>query len=383
MKKIKIGMVGGGQGAFIGAVHRNALLMDGLYDFCCGAFSSDATKSKESGKSFGLNESRIYSNYQELFEKESLLPAQERMEAVALVTPNHLHYHPAKLALEYGFHVVLDKPITLSLKEAKQLQKVYERSGKKLMLTHTYTGYPMVKEAKQQVKKGAIGTVRKIYVEYPQGWLSTQLEKKGSKQAQWRTNPETSGLAGAMGDIGTHAFNLAEYISGLQLTQVCADINKVVEGRVLDDDGAVLLKFNNGASGALIATQVAAGEENNLNIRIYGDKGGLVWEHNNPNTLRIKLLDKAEQIYRTGGAMLHPQTNFNTRTPAGHPEGYIEAFANLYRNFAFSINQQHDLVEYPGMEEGIRGMAFIESVIQSGESNLKWTDFKVYDGNNN
>ena len=268
-------MIGGGQGAFIGAVHRIAARMDDEYELVCGAFSSDAEKAKASGLLLGLSPDRAYTSYQELIEKEKQLPEDERVQVISIVTPNYLHFGPAKLALENGFHVILDKPMTFSLAEAKELEKVVKASGKRFCLTHTYTGYPMVKEARQLVADGKLGKIRKVYVEYPQGWLSTFLEGEDNKQASWRTDPTKSGIAGAMGDIGTHAFNLAEYVSGLQVSKLCADINIVVEGRKLDDDGAALLKFNNGASGVLIASQVAAGDENNIKVRVYGEKVAL------------------------------------------------------------------------------------------------------------
>ena len=382
--KLKLGMIGGGMGAFIGAVHRIASRIDGEYELVCAAFSSDAEKAKASGLMLGLQENRVYTSYQELIEKEKQLPEDERVQVISIVTPNHLHFAPAKMALENGFHVILDKPMTFSLAEAKELKKVVDASGKRFCLTHTYTGYPMVKEAKQLVKSGKIGTIRKVYVEYPQGWLSTFLEGEDNKQASWRTDPGKSGIAGAMGDIGTHAFNLCEYISGLQVSKVCADINIVVEGRKLDDDGAALLKFNNGASGVLIASQIAAGDENNIKIRVYGEKGGLEWQQDEANTLLVKLLDKPAEIWRTGGGYLSAYATHNTRVPAGHPEGYLEAFANLYRNFALCIKAdmegktpEKEWLDYPGIEDGVRGMAFVENVIASGKSDVKWTDFVI------
>ncbi|HSC37865.1 MAG TPA: Gfo/Idh/MocA family oxidoreductase, partial [Chitinophagaceae bacterium] len=297
-QKLRLGMIGGGQDAFIGAVHRIAAFMDGQYELVCGAFSSNAEKSKASGIALGVAPARSYGSYKEMFEKEKALPDNQRMQVVSIVTPNHVHFEPARLALESGFHVVLDKPMTFSLAEAKELQQVVTKTGKLFCLTHTYTGYPMVKEARQLIAGGRLGAIRKVYVEYPQGWLSTFLEGSHNKQASWRTDPGKSGIAGAMGDIGTHAFNLAEYISGLQVTKICADINIVVEGRQLDDDGGALLKFNNGASGMLFATQVAAGEENKVKCRVYGEKGGLEWQQEDANTLLLKWLDKPTEILR-------------------------------------------------------------------------------------
>lgn len=377
-------MIGGGQGAFIGAVHRHAAALDGLYELVAGAFSSDPETSRASGQLLGLQPERVYGSYEELIQREKELPAAQRVQVVSIVTPNHLHFAPAKLALENGFHVILDKPMTFSLAEAKELQAVVEASSARFCLTHTYTGYPMVKEARQLVASGALGNIRKVYVEYPQGWLSTFEEGSANKQAAWRTDPSRSGVAGAMGDIGTHAFNLLEYVTGLSVSQLCADIHTVVPGRQLDDDGAVLLRLTSGASGLLVATQVAAGEENNLRLRVYGEKGGLEWQQTDANTLLVKWLDRPTEIRRAGTGYVSSYARHNTRTPAGHPEGYLEAFANLYRNFALTL--QADLtgapappeaLDYPGIEEGVRGMAFIENVIASGRSEQKWTDFTI------
>jgi predicted dehydrogenase len=375
-KSLRLGMIGGGDGAFIGNVHRIAARMDGMYTLVCGAFSSSGAKSKQSGLALGLPSHRVYDTYEEMFSKEMELPESERMQVVSIVTPNHVHFHPAKLALENGFHVVLDKPMTFTLEEAVALKEIAATSKSMLCLTHTYTGYPMIKEARQIIAQGKIGSIRKIYVEYPQGWLSTNLESDNQKQAAWRTDPSKSGIAGAMGDIGTHAFNLAEYVSSLQVTKLCADINIVVANRKLDDDGAVLLKFDNGASGVLMATQIAAGEENNLKIRIYGEKGSIEWKQEDNNSLLVKMLDQPTQIYRSGTGYVSSFAQHNSRTPAGHPEGYLEAFANLYRNFALHINHHvnatPEMKDYPGIEDGIRGMLFIEKVIESGKSKEKW-----------
>ncbi len=306
------------------------------------------------------------------------------MDFLTIVTPNFAHYGPAVMALEKGFHVVIEKPITFTIEEAKQLKKKVEETGKILALTHTYTGYPIVKHAKELVKQGALGKIRKIYVSYHQGWLSKLSEREGNAQAAWRTDPKRSGKAGAMGDIGTHAFNLAEYITGLQVTELSAALNIVVEGRALDDDGGVFLKFNNGATGVLTASQIAAGEENNLFINIYGENGGLEWHQQEPNTLLVKWLDKPTEIVRTGMGYLSPIAKHNSRTPGGHPEGYLEAFGNIYRNFALTLSAKlngktvdSSLIEFPSVEEGIRGMAFIENVVKSNTSNEKWTRFEI------
>jgi len=377
-------MIGGGQDAFIGGVHRIAASLDGQYDLVCGAFSSNAEKSKASGIALGIDPSRAYGSFKEMFDKENQLPANERMQVVSIVTPNHVHFEPAKLAMENGFDVVLDKPMTFSLKEAIDLKKSVEKTGRLFCLTHTYTGYPMVKEAKQLIASGKLGVIRKVYVEYPQGWLSTFLEGGDNKQASWRTDPSKSGIAGAMGDIGTHAFNLAEYVSGQKVNQICANINIMVKGRQLDDDGDVLLKFDGGANGILFATQVAAGEENNIRIRVYGEKGGLEWQQKDANTLLLKWLDRPTEIYRAGNGYLTSYATHNSRTPAGHPEGYLEAFANLYRNFAFCVRAKQkgekakpEWLDFPGAEEGVRGMAFIENVIASGKTKEKWFDFTI------
>jgi predicted dehydrogenase len=381
--KLRMGMIGGGPGAFIGAIHRTAAQMDGEIELVAGAFSSDPSKSKLMGEELGLKGERVYGSYKEMIEKENALPENERIHFVSIVTPNHLHFEPAKLALENGFDVVLDKPMTFDLKEAKELKTIVEKSGKYFCLTHTYSGYPMIKEARQQVKNGKLGKVRKVFVTYPQGWLNDFIEGSDQKQASWRTDPSKSGIAGCMGDIGTHAFNLAEYITGLEVEKLCADINIVVEGRKLDDDGAAFLKFNNGASGLLVASQVLAGEENNLTLKIYGEKGGLEWKHADPNTLLLKWPDKPAEILRAGTGYLSSFATHNSRTPSGHPEGFIEAFANHYRNFALCVKKRmenkkpkEEWLDFPGVDAGVRGMLFIEKVIESGKSNEKWISLK-------
>lgn len=375
-------MVGGGIGAFIGNVHRMAAALDGELELVCGAFSSNAEKSKASGEELGLPANRVYPDYETMILSEQQLPADQRMHVVSIVTPNHVHFGPAKMALEQGFHVICDKPVAFNLEEALELQKIVEKTGLIFALTHNYTGYPMVKQARQMIRHGALGNIRKVVVEYPQGWLSTQVEASGQKQAAWRTDPTKSGIAGAMGDIGTHAENLAEYVTGLQISELCADISIFVPGRLLDDDGNILLRFNNGAKGILFASQIAAGEENNLNIRVYGEKGGLEWHQMEPNTLLVKWLDQPTQVYRTGVGTLYPETLAHFRIPAGHPEGYLEAFANIYRNFAMCVRARLEGVEpdplhtdFPSIQDGVRGMRFIEKVIESGKSNQKWLPF--------
>jgi predicted dehydrogenase len=383
-RKLRMGMIGGGKDAFIGAVHRLALNMDGQIELVAGALSINPEVAIASGHLLYLDEERIYTDYKVMLEKEAAMPANRRLDFVSIVTPNFVHFDPAVMALDKGFNVVIEKPITFSLEQAKQLKEKADATGLSLLLCHTYTGYPMVKQARQLLKSGMLGKIRKVFVEYPQGWLSTFLEKTGQAQASWRTDPKKSGAAGSMGDIGTHAFNIAEYITGLEVTEMCAQLNIVVEGRMLDDDGAAFLKFNNGATGVLMATQVAAGEENNVKIRVYGEKGGIEWKQEDANTLLVKWLDKPTEIYRAGTGYLSSFASHNCRTPAGHPEGYLEAFANLYRNFALTLRARihgetpkDEWLDFPSVQEGIRGMAFIENVVKSGQGNEKWTKFEV------
>lgn len=379
-RKIRMGMVGGGRGAFIGAVHRMAAALDGQIELVCGAFSSDPERSRLSGEDFFLDPDRVYGSYTEMIGKESQLPADVRMDMVSIVTPNHVHYGPAKMALENGFHVVCDKPLCFSMDEAEELVALVEKTGLLFALTHNYTGYPMVKQARAMIKAGELGEIRKVVVEYPQGWLSTKLEDTQQKQADWRTDPSRSGIAGAMGDIGTHAENLAEYITGLEISELCADLTAFVPGRKLDDDGNVLLRFTNGAKGVLHASQISAGEENDLNIRVYGTKGGLQWHQMEPNTLIVKWLDKPIERRRTGVGPLYPATEAHARIPGGHPEGYLEAFANIYRNVAYCLQARLQgetpdplYTDFPTVKDGLRGMQFIEKVVASSKSDEKWT----------
>lgn len=377
-------MVGGGKDAFIGAVHRLAANMDGLIELSCGALSINPEIAVDSAKSLFLPEDRTYLNFEEMIEKEKQLPADRRMDFVTIVTPNFAHFAPAMKALDSGFHVVIEKPITFTLDEARQLKKKVDETGLILCLTHTYSGYPLVKQARQMVKDGALGKIRKVYVEYPQGWLSKLTEREGNAQAAWRTDPKKSGKSGSIGDIGTHASHLAEYITGLKITDICADLNVMVEGRHLDDDGNVLLRFENGAAGVLMVSQVAAGEENALKIRVYGEKGGIEWAQHEPNTLIVRWLEQPTQILRAGTPFLSPIALANCRTPGGHPEGYLEAFANIYRNFALTLSARIDgtqpkpeHLDFPGIEDGIRGMAFIDNVVASAASKEKWTKHTV------
>ncbi|HEY9489133.1 MAG TPA: Gfo/Idh/MocA family oxidoreductase [Chryseosolibacter sp.] len=382
-RKLRMGMVGGGLTSLIGPVHRKAVGIDGAIELVAGAFSIDPAESKETGASLYLDPKRVYNTYQEMFEKEKEMPPDQRMDFVTVVTPNHVHFDPARLALESGYHVVVEKPIAFSLEEAKALQKIVSKTGLILALTHTYTGYPLVKQARQMVATGQLGKVRKVFVEYPQGWLSTLLEGTGNMQASWRTNPKYSGMGGAIGDIGTHAANLAEYITGAKITDICTMLNSVVKGRKIDDDASMLIRFDNGASGILMATQVAAGEENNLNIRVYGEKGGLEWQQHDPNTMVVKWLDRPTEILRTGQGYLSDQAKAFTRTPAGHPEGFLEAFANIYRAFTRAVHDYKpgkkintSKYDFPDVEDGVRGMNFVKTAIKSSQSTRKWTALK-------
>jgi predicted dehydrogenase len=382
-RKLRMGMVGGGLTSFIGPVHRKAAGIDGEIELVCGAFSVVPGESKQTGEALYLNPKRVYETYQEMFEIEKNMPPEQRIDFVSVVTPNHVHFGPSKMALESGFHVIVEKPIAFSLEEAKTLQKVVAKTGLILGLTHTYTGYPLVKEARNMVATGKLGKIRKVFVEYPQGWLSTLLEGTGNMQASWRTDPKQSGMGGAIGDIGTHAANLAEYITGSNITEVCAMLNAVVKGRKLDDDASMLIKFDNGATGVLMATQVAAGEENNLNIRVYGEKGGLEWRQEDPNTMIVKWLGRPKEIIRAGQAYLSDEAKAFTRTPAGHPEGYLEAFANIYRAFGRAVRDYKPgkkinaaKYDFPDVEDGVRGMNFVQTAVKSGNSTRKWTKLK-------
>ncbi|RIJ48933.1 gfo/Idh/MocA family oxidoreductase [Maribellus luteus] len=376
-------MVGGGTDAFIGAVHRLAAFMDNQIELVCGCFSINPEVSKSSGKLYFLPEERIYTTYQEMFEKESKLPEGERMDFVTIVTPNFVHFDPAVMALDHGFHVVLDKPMTFTLEEAYKLKEKLDETGLTFALTHTYSGYPAVKHARKMIADGQLGKIRKIFVEYPQGWLSSKLEDTGNAQASWRTDPKRSGKAGCMGDIGTHVHHLAEYMTGLKVTELCAELNVFVPNRLLDDDGAAFLRFDNGAKGVLMATQIAAGEENAIRIRVYGDKGGIDWEQMEPNTLRVKWLGQPMQVLRVGTSLDSAVAAHNTRVPGGHPEGYLEAFANIYRNFALTVRARAngeeptpEMLDFPGVDDGIRGMQFIETVVSAGYNDeVKWVKF--------
>ncbi|HEX2854916.1 MAG TPA: Gfo/Idh/MocA family oxidoreductase [Opitutaceae bacterium] len=380
-RKLRFGMIGGGRGAFIGAVHRIAAQMDGQAELVAGAFSSDAARSKLSGADFFLDPARVYGSYTEMAKAESARPAADRLDFVVIVTPNHQHFPPAKLFLESGFNVVCDKPVTFNLAEAKALKKSVVKSGKIFALTHNYTGNVMVKQARELVRSGFLGEIRKVVAEYPQGWLSTLLEKTGQKQAGWRTDPKRSGAAGCIGDIGTHAENLARYISGLHIDSLCADLTTFVKGRKLDDDGNILVRFKGGAKGIIHSSQISVGDENNLNIRVYGTKAAVEWHQEHPNELVVKFPDQPRQVWRRGNGYVAGVAGKFTRIPAGHPEGYLEAFGNIYREVFRAIAAEaggkarpKDL-DFPSIDDGIEGMAFIETAVKSSKLGAKWVKF--------
>ena len=383
-EKLKMGMVGGGIDSFIGSIHRKAAVMDGQIDFIAGALSSSEKKARDSAKEQFLNENRSYGSWEEMLEKELILPESERIDFVSIVTPNHTHFSISKAFLESGFHVICDKPMTYSLAEAKQLVEIVQNSDSIFALTHNYTGYPMVKQARHMVNNGDLGKLIKVIVEYPQGWLLLPLENEGHKQADWRTDPLRSGVSNCMGDIGSHCENLVHYITGLKIKEVCADLMSLGE-RSLDNDGNVLLHFEDGVSGVLHASQISVGEENNLNIRVYGDKASIEWHQETPNTLWYKTNDEPARLYKRGNDYLCEAAKRATRLPAGHPESFIEAFANIYVNVANTIKSkilgteptQFDL-DFPNVVDGVRRMAFIESIIESSKIDKKWYQIKEY-----
>lgn len=373
-----MGMVGGGTGSFIGDVHRKAAAIDGLIELVCGAFSSSAERSVQSGRALFLPENRCYGSFEEMIVAEKELPVGERMDFVAITTPNHMHFAPAKMALQNGFHVVCDKPMTLTITEAEELINIVEETGLLFALTHNYTAHPMVRQAKAMVAHGDLGKIRKIQVQYLQGWLATAVESTDNKQAAWRIDPSKSGIGGTLGDIGTHAENLAEFITGLKISELAADLGRFGEGRVLDDDGNILLRMDNGAKGTMSFSQIAAGEENNLAIRVYGEKGSLEWQQENPNQLITRWLDQPKKIFTPNGNGLYPEATAISRIPAGHPEGYLEAFATVYRSFAQHLTAvldgktiQH--TGYPTVYDGLRGLQFISAAVQSDSNNAAWT----------
>ena len=378
--KIRYGMVGGGEGAFIGAVHRMAAALDSEYELVCGAFSTDADRNRRSAEALGLDAGRAYATLDKLLPAEAALPADERMEALAIVTPNHLHAPMAIAALDAGFHVLSEKPMALNLAEARAIGDAVARSGKLYGLAFTYSGYPLIEEARVRVARGDFGKIRLVQAEYSQGWLSRAIDADGNKQAEWRTDPARAGLGGCLGDIGTHAFQLAEHVSGLAVESLSAELATHVPGRRLDDDVAALLRFEGGARGVLKASQVAAGDENGLRLRIHGEEGGLLWSQMEPNSLTLRWLDRPTEVIRASGPGLDPSAMARLRTPAGHPEGYIEAFANLYRSFGRTLRSGAATPPprgaadwFPGIGDGLRTMAFVEAVIENASGDAKWT----------
>jgi predicted dehydrogenase len=377
-RKLRFGMIGGGRGAFIGSVHRLAAAMDGQAELVAGAFSSDPERSRKSGADLLLDPQRVYGSYTEMAQAEASMPPDRRLDFVIIVTPNHEHFPPAKLFLEAGFNVVCDKPATFSLAQAKKLRTIIRRTGKIFVLTHNYTGNAMVKQARELVRAGKLGAIRKVVVEYPQGWLSTPLERTGQRQAAWRTDPKRSGAAGCMGDIGTHAENLAHYITGLEIEELCADLSTFVRGRRLDDDGNLLVRYKGGAKGVLHASQICVGDENNLNICVYGSKASLEWHQEHPNELILKFPDQPRQIWRRGNSYIGPEARRFTRIPFGHPEGYLEAFANIYREAYRAIAAEVEgkkiprALDFPDIEDGVEGMAFIEAAVRSSRLGARW-----------
>lgn len=383
MKKLRMGMVGGGHGAFIGAVHRIASAINQDVELVCGAFCSDMERTLVSGELLNVPADRCYESYQQMFEMEAKLPEDVRMDFVAIVTPNYLHFPVAKSALQHGFHVISDKPATLTLDEAFELQEHILENDRIYGLTHVYTGYPLVKQARHLVEAGELGNIVKIVVEYTQGWLASK-DDESSKQASWRLDPSKSGVSCCIGDIGVHAANLVEYVSGLEITALCADLTATVKGRNLDDDGTVILQFNNGAKGVLIASQVAIGDENNLRLRIYGDRKSIEWSQLDPNTLWLRSNTEPTQQIRAGVGEMSLPAQLAMHTPAGHPEGYLEAFSNVYKNFGEQIRAHrrgescdNKTFDVPGIDEAIRGMAFIENAVRASRSDKKWTTFSL------
>jgi predicted dehydrogenase len=381
MRKLKMGMVGGGSGALIGAVHRRAAIMDGEVEFVAGALSSTPEKALSSGRELGLTDERNYASWERMLEDELSLPEKERVDFVSIVTPNHMHHPVARAFAEAGFNVVLDKPMVHTSQEAEDLMRVVESSGVVFAVTYTYTGYPMVKQARHMVREGLLGEVRKVIVEYNQGWLASQLEEGGAKQAEWRTDPARSGIAGAVGDIGSHAENLVWTITGLEVAEICADLTTFVSGRRLDDDGNLLIRYEGGAKGVMMASQISAGEENDLRIRIYGSEGGLEWRQEEPNYLFHKPTEEPERVLKRGNDYLCEEAKRTTRLPSGHPEGFIEAFANVYMNVVAAIRAKREQAkpdglpwDFPTVYEGARGVHFIEKTVESSRSNEKWSD---------
>ena len=370
---LRLALVGGGPGSFIGPVHRMAAELDGAIRLTAGVFSRDAARNAAAGAAWAIAPDRVYSDYRAMIEAEAR--REDGIDMVAVVTPNHLHFEVAKAALEAGLHVMSDKPATLDLAQAEALARVVAASGRRYGLTYVYTGYPMVREAREIVARGDLGAVRKVIVEYSQGWLSRPIERDDNKQAGWRADPAQSGVGGCIGDIGVHAFNLAEFVTGTPVERLCADLAAVVPGRVLDDDCNILLRFGGGARGVLIASQISAGARNGLTIKVYGEKGGLTWSHERHTELTLDWLDGPSQVLHAGSPYLSAAAQAASRIPTGHPEGFIEAFANIYRDFARAVGgEAAPLV--PGIAEGVRGMAFVERAVAASRDGLGWVELE-------
>lgn len=381
-RKLRMGMIGGGSDAFIGAIHRRAALMENGIDLVCGCFSIKPEISLSSGREYFVPDDRIYFTWQEMLEKEAAMPADKRFDFVTIVTPNKFHCEPALKALDAGFNVVIDKPMTYSLEEALLLRDKVKETGLTLALTHVYSAYPAIKEMKKRIARGDIGKVRRVFVEYSQGWLTQRIELKGGNNAVWRNDPKAAGKGGCIGDIGTHAWHLTEYVTGAKVIEVCADLLHVADGRPLDDDACAFMRYDQGFTGLLQATQIATGEENNIRLRVYGEKAGMEWRQMEPNTLWVKWIDRPAEYVRMGNgyASLTDFTKWNTRVPGGHPEGFIEAFANIYRNFALTVRAKasnetptEEMLDFPTVEDGVRGMQFIETMVRAGyDKDQKW-----------
>ncbi len=378
-RKLRYGMVGGGPGAFIGAVHRMAAALDGTMELVAGTFSSQPEKSRQMGEALHLDPARVYASYEEMAEQEAGRPEGDRIDFVVIVTPNYLHFPVARTFIERGFHVVCDKPMTTTLEDAEALCRLVAQYGVLFAVTYNYTGYPMVREARARVRRGELGAIRKVVVEYSQGWLATPLEQTGHKQASWRTDPQQAG-AGALGDIGSHAEHLARYMTGLRLHALYADVHTCIPGRRVEDDAQVLLRYANGARGLLVASQISVGEENNLNIRVYGERGSLAWYQEEPNVFYVRSLDGPEQVLRRGNAYLSPEARHATRLPPGHPEGFIEAFATIYQNVGRALEARltgepapAEVMDFPTVQDGATGVHFIQKALESSRRGV-WLD---------
>jgi predicted dehydrogenase len=379
-RKLRMGMVGGGRDAFIGGVHRRGAMFEGGVELVAGCFSSTPEKSKASGQDMYLPDNRVYGTWQEMVEAESKLPEDQRLDFVTIVTPNNTHYPVAKAFIEAGFNIVIDKPLVHTVEQARDLAQAIKKHNVLFAVTYSYTGYPMVKQARYMVQSGAVGKVQKVIVEYPQGWLVQRLELTGQKQAAWRTDPKRVGISGCIGDLGSHCENLVSYITGLELEAICADLSIYVPGREVDDDGNILLRFKGGAKGILTSSQICTGEENTLRIRVWGTKAGLEWHQENPNYLYVRSNDGPEQIYKRGNGYLCPAAAAATRLPTGHPEALFEAFANIYKNYTDTIRAKlmgaepsEIMLDFPTIEDGARGVFFINKAVESSASSARWT----------